>query len=137
MLLLLVPRSHFNAVAQLDPKKTVVVFGCCDHPDWALTEDPNWDFAQRVKELEQLGSSKNGNDGTRRMNKRVKRGKGDGDVDMKDGNGGAEVYADSTEGVESRAIAETIDIPPWVTTQDKLAPYRHLNVLRRSRKFHQ
>lgn len=137
MLLLLVPDSHFNLVAQLDPRKTVVVFGCCDHPDWALTEDPNWDYAQRVKEMEQLNPSRNGNEGTQRANKRVRFGKGDGDVEMKDSNGETEAIVHSAPAVDARAITETIDIPPWVTTQDKLAPYRHLNVLRRSRKFHQ
>jgi polynucleotide 5'-hydroxyl-kinase GRC3/NOL9 len=36
---LLIPKSHESLVRDLDTKKTILVFGCCEYPEWAYTED--------------------------------------------------------------------------------------------------
>lgn len=36
---LIVPKTHKRLIHSLKPDKTVFVFGYCEHPDWAYTED--------------------------------------------------------------------------------------------------
>ncbi|KAF2815007.1 uncharacterized protein BDZ99DRAFT_458956, partial [Mytilinidion resinicola] len=43
----LVPSTHSTLLADLDPKKTVLVFGCCEHPTWAYLEDTHFDQMTR------------------------------------------------------------------------------------------
>ncbi|KAF2661588.1 hypothetical protein K491DRAFT_764896 [Lophiostoma macrostomum CBS 122681] len=42
---LLIPKSHDFLVQDLDPKKTILVFGCCEYPEWAYTEDAYYALA--------------------------------------------------------------------------------------------
>ncbi|KAF2000441.1 hypothetical protein P154DRAFT_576118 [Amniculicola lignicola CBS 123094] len=35
----IVPSTHEALIQDLNPKKTVVVFGCCEYPQWAYTEN--------------------------------------------------------------------------------------------------
>ena len=44
---LLVPKTHEVLLHGLKPKKTVLVFGCCDTPEWAFTEDAYYKAAER------------------------------------------------------------------------------------------
>ena len=128
-LLLLVPESHRSVVAQLDPKRIIIVFGCCDHPEWALTEDPNWDAAQRLQDLEDAGLSEADSQGVGHRNKRVRFGE-DTVMDMDDAN-------NVQDRIAMQDVASDVEIPPWVLTEEQLVPYRHLNVPRRTRRFHQ
>jgi polynucleotide 5'-hydroxyl-kinase GRC3/NOL9 len=44
---LLVPKTHEVLLHGLKPEKTVLVFGCCDTPEWAFTEDAYYNAAER------------------------------------------------------------------------------------------
>ncbi|KAF2501259.1 hypothetical protein BU16DRAFT_613182 [Lophium mytilinum] len=55
---ILVPSTHSALVAELDPQKTVLVFGCCDHPAWAYLEDTQFDQMARKKGVMGLNPDK-------------------------------------------------------------------------------
>ncbi|KAF2198569.1 hypothetical protein GQ43DRAFT_483181 [Delitschia confertaspora ATCC 74209] len=136
-LLLLIPETHAEIAEKTKWQNIVVVHGCCDYPDWALLEDPNWDYAQRVKEVQNAFPVESADEQDTRMSKRVKKTK-NGDVDMRDATDGRrESSRYAQEELDPRVIAASVDLPPYVTTEEKMAPFRHLNVLRRTRKFHQ
>jgi len=46
---LLVPKSHEALIYGLKPERTVFVFGCCDTPEWAFTEDAYNVAAERTE----------------------------------------------------------------------------------------
>ncbi|KAH7138044.1 hypothetical protein B0J11DRAFT_500291 [Dendryphion nanum] len=45
---ILVPKSHETLMHGLVPEKTVLVFGACEHPEWAYTEDAYHDMFQKA-----------------------------------------------------------------------------------------
>lgn len=42
---LLIPKSHEALVCDLEPRKTVLIFGCCEYPEWAYAEDAYHELA--------------------------------------------------------------------------------------------
>lgn len=46
---LVVPKTHEGLLQNLKPEKTVFVFGCCETPEWAYTEDAYYQLSQQTQ----------------------------------------------------------------------------------------
>ncbi|OCK84388.1 hypothetical protein K432DRAFT_389547 [Lepidopterella palustris CBS 459.81] len=104
---LLIPATHEHLVESLDPKKTVFVFGCCDHPDWSYLEDPHYDFYEEMRR--------------RRAWKDLKP---DDEDDV-----------DEALPSEWRMGEPNVKLPPWVAKAEELRKWNGLNMPRRVRRF--
>lgn len=45
---LVIPKTHEALMHSLAPDKTVLVFGCCEHPEWAYSEDAYYEMSQQA-----------------------------------------------------------------------------------------
>ncbi|KAF2018466.1 hypothetical protein BU24DRAFT_408373 [Aaosphaeria arxii CBS 175.79] len=48
---LLIPKSLERAIRRLNPEKTVLISGCCDHPEWAYTEHDYYRLLRREDQV--------------------------------------------------------------------------------------
>ncbi|KAF2175584.1 hypothetical protein K469DRAFT_702106 [Zopfia rhizophila CBS 207.26] len=103
---LLVPKTHEHLLYSLKPEKTVFVFGCCDHPEWAYIEDPYYDLWDRKKDREMWMENREEGEDTAAFG-----------------------------WMDTGVSPEDIALPPWVITDAKMQEIGALNTVRRTRKF--